>query len=63
MSYVIKYCDVCGKEYHIHKNGKVKNACKHIRIGRMRGKKTFLATVDTDELDGMIKEERKKSKK
>jgi len=62
MSYVIKHCSECGKEYHIHKNGKVKGACKHIRIGRLHGKKVFLATVDTKELDVMIEEEHKKSK-
>jgi len=62
MSYIIKHCSICGKEYHIHKSGKVKGACEHIRMGRIRGKKTFLATVDTKELDELIEEEHKKSK-
>ena len=63
MSYVIKRCPICNKKYHVHKNGKVKGACEHVKIGRMRGKRVFLTTVDTKELDGMIKEEHEKSKK
>ena len=63
MSYVIKRCDICNKAYHIHKNGRVKGACEHIKIGRIHGKKVFLASVDTKELDKMIEEEHKKSKK
>lgn len=61
--YVIKTCPTCGKKYHVHKDGRIKDACKHIRIGRLRGKKVFLATVDTDELDEMIADEHRKSKK
>jgi len=62
MSYIIRRCSICNKEYHVHKDGKVKGACKHIKIGRLRGKKVFLSSVDTKELDSMIEEEHKKSK-
>lgn len=63
MSYVIKRCEICGKKYNVHKSGKIKGACEHIRTGRLHGRKVFLTTVDTKELDEMIKEEHKKSKK
>ena len=62
MTYVVKFCPTCGQEYHVHSNGKIKGACKHIRISKIHGKKTFLATVDTNELDKMIDEEHRKSK-
>ena len=54
MSYVIKTCATCGKKYHVHSNGKIKGACEHIKIGRIKGKKTYVATADVNELDKMI---------
>ena len=63
MTYVIKTCPTCGKKYHVHMDGKIKGACEHVRIGRISGKKVFLASVDTNELDEMIADEHKKSKK
>ncbi len=63
MPYIVKHCNICGKEYHVHKNGKVKGACKHIKIGRLKGRKTYVATVDTNELDALIKKEEVKKEK
>lgn len=54
MSYVIKRCSVCDKEYHIHSNGKTTGACEHIKVGRIKGKRTVVETADVNELDEMI---------
>ncbi|GAH83047.1 unnamed protein product, partial [marine sediment metagenome] len=50
-----KYCTECGKEYHLHKNGKVKGACEHIVISEMKGRHTFKGIItDSQELDKML---------
>lgn len=59
MSYVIKTCPTCSKKYHVHSNGKIKGACKHIKIGRIKGKRQAIATADTNELDAMIDKTKK----
>ena len=57
MSYIVKHCPECGKEYHIHKNGKIKGACKHIRIDTMKGRKTFKGVVaNSQEMDRLLAE-------
>lgn len=55
MPYIIKKCPTCGKKYHEHINGKIKGACEHIKVGRIRGKKQpILAVENTTELDKMM---------
>jgi len=62
MSYIIKRCEICGKKYHVHDNGRIAGACKHVNTSKGRGRKLFNATMaDTLELDKLIKEERKRS--
>jgi len=57
MSYIIKYCDVCGKEYHIHENGKIKGACKHIGLSGTKGRKAFNGIIaNSKEMDKMLAE-------
>ena len=63
MSYIIKYCEICGQEYHVHSNGSIKGACKHINTSKSHGHKLFKANMaNTLELDKMVEEERKKSR-
>jgi len=57
MSYIVKYCEICGNEYHIHKNGKIKGACEHIRLSKAKGIKTFRGIIaDTKEMDSLLAE-------
>ena len=57
MPYIIKYCTECGKEYHIHENGKIKGACEHIRINGTKGRKAFRGIIaNSQELDNMFAE-------
>jgi len=58
MPYIIKYCPECGKEYHIHENGKIKGACEHIRLNNVKGRKTFKGVIaNADELDRLLAED------
>ena len=64
MSYIIRHCEKCGKEYHVHDNGSIKGACKHVSIDESRGRKLFRATMaDTVELDKMLEEEQVRSRR
>jgi len=55
MSYIVKYCTECGKEYHIHKNGKIKGACEHIILDTMKGRHVFKGIIaNSQELDKML---------
>jgi len=63
MSYIIRYCKLCGQEYHVHSNGSIKGACKHIDTSKSHGHKLFKANMaNTLELDKMVEEEREKSR-
>lgn len=64
MSYIIRHCEICGKEYHVHGNGTIKGACKHIDTSKKCGRKLFKATMaNTLELDKMLEEEQEKTRR
>ena len=55
MSYIVKYCTECGREYHIHQNGKIAGACDHIKLSTTKGRHTFRGILaDSKELDKML---------
>ena len=57
MSYIIKHCPECGKEYHIHESGKIKGTCKHIGLSKAKGRKAFKGIIaDAQEMDMLLAE-------
>ena len=59
MSYTIMKCEVCGRPYHLHDNGKVTGAgagevpCSHV-VDKYSRRKVNATEVDVAELEELI---------